>query len=149
MIEAAHDEAQAVRVNTLPRTTTEGSKLHREGVAGFSRDIVKVFATYSRNNALANSRLIYGEQINQTFRDMKNTIKAFDSEPSEPGQEKQHALMSADMQDAYNWLYRMDKEGDQEKVHEPAQMLGKASAFWWLRTFRANISRSLGSGNDS
>lgn len=132
MIEAAHDEAQAVRVNTLPRTTTEGSKLHREGVAGFSRDIVKVFATYSRNNALANSRLIYGEQINQTFRDMKNTIKAFDSEPSEPGQEKQHALMSADMQDAYNWLYRMDKEGDQEKVHELAQMLGKASAFWYL-----------------
>ena len=52
------------------------SKLHREGVAGFSRDIVKVFATYSRNNALANSRLIYGEQINQTFRNMKNTIKA-------------------------------------------------------------------------
>ena len=132
MIEAAHDEAQAIRVNTLPRTTTEGSKLHREGVAGFSRDIVKVFATFSRNNALANSRLIYGEQINQTFRDMKNVIKAFDSEPSEPGQEKQHALMSADMQDAYNWLYRMDKEGDQEKVHELAQVLGKASAFWYL-----------------
>ena len=119
-------DAEALRINMMPRTSTSGHKLHREGVEGYSTNVLKVFASYVRNHANANAGLIHGTKIEQTFRDMGNEIKAY---TSETGYDPKAAI---DMDRLYKHLYENERTSSRDKINGFVQGLGKASFLWYL-----------------
>jgi hypothetical protein len=119
-------DAEALRINMMPRTSTSGHKLKREGVEGYSTNVLKVFASYVRDHANANAGLIHGTKIEQTFRDMGNQIKAY---TSETGYDPKAAI---DMDRIYKHLYENERTASREKINGFVQGLGKASFLWYL-----------------
>ena len=125
-IEGLMQEAEALRINMMPGNATAGNKLHRQGVAGFSTNVLKVYSNYVQNHANANAGLIFGAQIEQSFRDMHNAIKAFTSEP-------QYDIRSAvEMDTLYNYLYENDKTSAKVKINGFVKATGKTSFLWYL-----------------
>ena len=119
-------DAEALRINMMPRTSTSGNKLHRKGVEGYSENVLKVFASYVRNHANANAGLIHGTKIEQTFRDMGNEIKAY---TSEKGYDPKAAI---DMDTLYKQLYENERTSSRQKINTFVQGMGKASFMWYL-----------------
>lgn len=122
------EDLAGLRANMLPRTSTTPGKLHREGIEGYSQDVVKVFATYVRNHAIANASLVHGSKIEQTFHDMRNNIDAYDSNPAQPSDP--NAVQN--MYKLMNNLYALEKAGNQEKVNEFTKAVNKATFVWFL-----------------
>lgn len=119
-------DAEALRINMMPRTSTSGNKLQREGVEGYNTNVMKVFASYISNHANANAGILYGTQIEQAFRDMGNAIKAYRSEPG-------YDIKGAIEQDTlYKHLYENEKSSSKVKINDLTKNLGKASFLWYL-----------------
>jgi len=125
-LEQLIQDAEALRINMMPRTSTSGNKLHRKGVEGYSENVLKVFASYVRNHANANAGLIHGTKIEQTFRDMGNEIKAY---TSEKGYDPKAAI---DMDTLYKQLYENERSSSRLKINTFVQGMGKASFMWYL-----------------
>jgi len=120
--------AEGLRINTLPRTTTKGNKLHRENIEGYSTDVVRSYLTYIRNHSIANAQLLYGSKVEQTFRDMRNEIDARDSDSSRPANPDD----IRDMYKLYNHLYVNEKAGNTEKINELTKAVSKVTFLWYL-----------------
>ena len=119
-------DAEALRINMMPRTSTSGNKLQREGVEGYSTNVMKVFASYVSNHANANAGILYGTQIEQAFRDMGNAIKAYRSEPG-------YDVKGAIEQDTlYKHLYENEKTSSRIKINTLTKTLGKTTFLWYL-----------------
>ncbi len=119
-------DAEALRINMMPRTSTSGNKLQREGVEGYSTNVMKVFASYISNHANANAGILYGTQIEQAFRDMGNSIKAYRSEPG-------YDIKGAIEQDTlYKHLYENEKTSSRIKINTLTKTLGKTTFLWYL-----------------
>jgi len=125
-IEQLMQDAEALRINMMPRLTVAGQKLRREGVEGFSTNVLKVFANYVRNNANANAGLMYGSKIGQTFRDMNNVIKEYRE------QEGYDPKAAIDMDKLYKHLYENEQSSSHTKITEATKAIGKGSFLWYL-----------------
>ena len=125
-LEELKQSIEGIRANLLPRTSTKSSKLHREGVAGYEKDVIRVYLTYVRNHALANAQLTHGAKIEQTFRDMRNKIDAVASEPDYDVDAVRRMGELADH------LYGIEKAGSREKVNEFTKTVGKITFAWYL-----------------
>ena len=125
-LEELKQSIEGIRANLLPKTSTKSSKLHREGVAGYEKDVVRVYLTYVRNHALANAQLTHGAKIEQTFRDMRNKIDAIASEPNYDVDAVRRMGELADH------LYGIEKAGSREKVNEFTKTVGKITFAWYL-----------------
>lgn len=125
-IEKLISDAEELRINMMPRVSTAGNKLHREGIEGYSTNLYKVYASYVSNHANANAGLIYGTKIEQTFRDMSNAVKAY---TSERGYDPKAAVRMDNLQKT---LYKEELESKKIRLNEFVKGTGKLSFFWYL-----------------
>lgn len=125
-LEDLKQSIEGIRANMLPRNSIASSKLHREGVAGYEKDVIRVYLTYVRNHALANAQLTHGAKIEQTFRDMRNNVDAISSEPDYDVDAVRHMSTLIDN------LYDVEKSGSREKVNEFTKTVGKVTFVWYL-----------------
>jgi len=126
-LDALMDDFKAARLQTMPRYSVAGHSLKREGVEGYSTDALRSYATYVAKSARAIANLKYGTAIDQSFRDMNNSIKAY-QDPSADW--SPHAVER--MSSLKDNLYRLEMQHNAEKVNEFTKAVGKATFLWYL-----------------
>lgn len=125
-LEALMQDAARIRATTIPRGSVVGNKLQRQGVEGYNTDLDRVFADYVSRHANSNTRLIYGSKLEQTYRDMRNDVKAYTSDP-------EHDAESAiNMTTLINKLYELEQQSGKDKVYDAVKLVGKATFAWYL-----------------
>jgi len=119
-------EFESARVATMPRNSLAGNKLTREGVAGYEDSAVKSYSAYVQRSSQLIANLKYGTRIEQTFRDMDNSIKAYDS-----GEERQPANVER-MSSLKDMLYTQEKQLGSERINAATKAIGKSTFLWYL-----------------
>lgn len=134
-------DAEALRINMMPRAATSGHKLKREGVEGYNKNLLKVFSNYIINHANANAGIIYGTKIEQVFKEMNKNIQAYakaavaDPNKSQAENEKaasEQAVNSLDMDNFYKYLYENERTSSRIKLNEFTKVVGKGAFQWYL-----------------
>lgn len=99
----------------LPESSALKRRMKREGIAGFSTDLLQVYAAYNRSHAFFLSRLEYNDQISDSMELLR-----------------QQARANADFEDVYNVMKSqqvMNMSGGDTPLTDLAVRVG---AFWYL-----------------